>query len=264
MRGSFYLLQFLEKGHRLKHMKRILVFGATSAIVEATARLFAADGDSLFLVGRSKLRLESIAEDLRVRGAGKVAFAVLDATDFEMHEETIIEATTSLGGMDVALIGHGTLPDQQLANTDPDLVRRCLEVNATSTICLMTYLADYFEKTGAGTLAVISSVAGDRGRASNNLYGSAKAAISHYAQGLRCRLSRLGIRVVTIKPGFVETPMTAHFKKGFLWATPAAVAKSTHRAIVTGRDIAYVPWFWRWIMLVIRIIPERIFKRLPL
>jgi short-subunit dehydrogenase len=245
-------------------MNRVLVFGATSAIVEATARRFAAEGDALFLVGRSEKRLKSIAEDLQLRGAANVAIAVLEATDFDRHEETVTGAASVLGGIDLALIGYGTLPDQKLAETDPDLVRRCLEVNATSTLCLMTHLAKYFEKTGAGTIAVISSVAGDRGRASNYLYGSGKAAVSHYAQGLRCRLAPLGIRVVTIKPGFVDTPMTAQFRKGFLWATPDAVAKSVHSAIVSGRDIAYVPWFWRWIMLVIRLIPESIFKRLPL
>ncbi len=245
-------------------MSRVLLLGATSAIVEAVARRFASTGDSLFLVGRSEDRLALVAEDMRIRGAAKVDVGILEATDLDSQSGTVRQAVESLGGIDVALIGYGTLPDQVAANSDVGLVRQSLEINAVSTLCLMTHLGQYFEETGAGTLAVISSVAGDRGRASNYLYGSAKAAISHYAQGLRCRFAKSAVRVVTIKPGFVDTPMTAGFTKGILWAKPESVARTIHRAILSGREIVYVPWIWRWIMLVIRIIPERVFKRLPL
>lgn len=245
-------------------MKRVLIIGATSAIVEATARQFASNGDSIFLVGRSESKLASVGADLKVRGAGKVGTAILEAMDFNRQAEIVERAASFLGGIDVALIGYGTLPDQEAANSDAALVRRAMDVNAVSTVCLMTHLAEFFEGARAGTLAVISSVAGDRGRASNYVYGSAKAAVSHYAQGLRCRLASSGVRVVTIKPGFVDTPMTAQFSKGMLWATPESVAKRIHSSILAGGDIVYVPWFWKWIMTVIRIIPERLFKRLPL
>lgn len=245
-------------------MKRVVIFGASSAIAEATARHFATAGDSLLLVGRSRSRLDCIADDLRVRGAGTVGVEVLDALDLDGQPSVIERAAEFLGGIDVALIAYGTLPDQQAAESDVALVRQTLEINAVSILCLMSRLAAYLQREGAGTLAVISSVAGDRGRASNYLYGAAKAAINHYAEGLRCRFAGSDVRIVTIKPGFVDTPMTAHFDKGILWASADAVATKIHAAVLSGRDVVYVPWFWRWIMLVIRLIPGWLFKRLPL
>lgn len=245
-------------------MSRVVIFGATSAIAEATARRFAAAGDSLVLVGRSRSRLESVADDLRVRGATTVGVELLDALDIDSQSNVLQRATDALGGIDVALIAFGTLPDQKAAESDVALVRQALEINAVSTLCLMNRLAACLAQAGTGTLAVISSVAGDRGRRSNYVYGAAKAAISHYAEGLRCRFAGTDVRVVTIKPGFVDTPMTAEFDKGLLWASPDAVGKKIHAAVVSGRDVVYVPWFWRWIMLVIRLIPGWLFKRLPL
>ncbi|UCC15485.1 MAG: SDR family oxidoreductase [Gammaproteobacteria bacterium] len=245
-------------------MNRVLIFGATSAIVEATARCFANAGDALFLVGRSQARLGSVADDLRVRGASKVDMATLDAIDMDRQGEVVSRAVEFLGGLDVALIGYGVLPDQTSAESDPAIVRETMEVNSVSTLCLMTHLTAILEAADTGTLAVISSVAADRGRASNYLYGSSKAAIDHYAQGLRCRLSGTGVRVVTIKPGLVDTPMTANFTKGALWARPELVAKKIYSGMKSGPEVIYVPWFWRWIMLAIRMIPERIFRRMPL
>jgi len=244
-------------------VNRVVIFGATSAIAEATARRFAQAGDVLFLAGRSRSRLDAIADDLRVRGASSVDVGAFDALDADSGQ-LVSSAAGTLGGIDIALIAHGILPDQQEAKTDLELVRRSLEINTVSALCLMTCLAEYFEKEGCGTLAVISSVAGDRGRASNYLYGAAKAAVSHFAEGLRCRFAGTGVRVVNIKPGFVDTPMTAGFAKGALWASPDAVAGKIHEAILAGKGVAYVPWFWRWIMLVIRLIPDWLFRRLPL
>jgi short-subunit dehydrogenase len=245
-------------------MNRVLIFGATSAIVEATARHFANAGDALFLVGRSRDRLGSVANDLQVRGANRVETAVLDAIDVDGQRGIVAQAMETLGGLDMAIIGYGILPDQASADSDPELVRQTLEINAVSTVCLMARLATILEQAGSGTLAVISSVAGDRGRASNYLYGSSKATIDHYAEGLRCRLSGTGVRIVTIKPGLVDTPMTAGFAKGVLWARPEVVAKRIHAGMRSGPKVIYVPWFWRWIMLALRMIPEWIFKRLPL
>jgi len=245
-------------------MNRVLIFGASSAIVEATARHFATAGDALFLVGRSRAKLDSVADDLQVRGADRTEIAILDAGDVDGQKEVIAQALECLGGVDIAIIGYGILPDQASAEPHPELDRQTLEINAISTVCLMARLAMILERAGSGALAVISSVAGDRGRASNYLYGASKATIDHYAEGLRCRLSGSGVRVVTIKPGLVDTPMTADFAKGALWARPETVAKRIYAGLLSGPEVLYVPWFWRWIMLGLRMIPERIFKRLPL
>ena len=242
-------------------MRKVLIVGATSAIAEATARLFAADGDRLCLAGRDETRLTAIAEDLRVRGAAQVETIALDANDFSRHEPVLSHAARAMGGLDTVLIAHGTLPDQQACQASVDATLEAITTNALSVIALLTLVANRFEQQGAGTIAVISSVAGDRGRQSNYVYGTAKGAVSIFAQGLRNRLARGGVKVVTIKPGFVDTPMTAAFKKGALWATPGAVARRIHRAMVKGEDVVYTPWFWRWIMAIIKAVPESIFKK---
>jgi hypothetical protein len=245
-------------------MRRVLLVGATSAIVEAVGRHFASDGDSIYLLGRSHQRTEQVANDYRLRGANSVHTESFDALDYEQHAPLIERAIDTLGGLDVALIGYGTLPDQAAAEASFDVARLALETNAVSVISLMTHLANRFEEQESGALAVISSVAGDRGRRSNYIYGTAKGAVSLYAEGLRARLADKHVSVLTIKPGFVDTPMTAAFDKGPLWSTPEKVALSIYKAILRGSNEIYTPWFWRWIMAVIRAIPESIFKRLPL
>jgi short-subunit dehydrogenase len=240
-------------------VQRILIIGATSAIAEATARRYAARGAAIHLVGRQAARLEAIAADLSVRGARATA-AVLDANDIARHAEVLDDAWTKLGGsVDIVLIAHGTLPDQAACDASVELAVSEFTTNGTSTIALCAALAP---RLAAGaTLAVISSVAGDRGRASNYLYGSAKAAVSTYLSGLGQRVRPLGINVLTIKPGFVDTPMTAAFKKGALWATPDQVAKGILKSVERGKPVAYLPLFWWAIMLVIKNIPEPIFRR---
>jgi short-subunit dehydrogenase len=245
-------------------MKRILIVGATSAIAEATARLWAAQGHRLYLLGRNEERLQAMAADLAIRGAVSVNTGALDANDFARHERAIDDAITALEGIDIALIAHGTLGDQQACERDFDLALRELNTNALSVISLLTRLAGRFEAQGHGTIAVISSVAGDRGRQSNYVYGSAKGAVSIFLQGLRQRLCKSGVGVLTIKPGFVDTPMTRDFRKGPLWATPATIAKRIVKAIETGGDEVYAPGFWFFIMMVIKLIPERLFKRIKL
>lgn len=245
-------------------MQKILIVGATSAIAEATARLWAARGDALFLVGRNSARLETIAADLRVRGAAAVGCFTMDATDTATHAAMLEAATAALGGLDVALIAHGTLPDQKACEASVELTLREIDNNGLSVVALATLLASRFEAQGHGTLAAISSVAGDRGRQSNYVYGAAKGMVSLFLQGLRNRLAKKGVQVLTIKPGFVDTPMTASFKKGALWAQPDDIARGILRAIEQRRDEVYLPGFWRLIMAIIRHIPERIFKRLSL
>ncbi|MCG8081658.1 MAG: SDR family NAD(P)-dependent oxidoreductase, partial [Candidatus Thiodiazotropha taylori] len=138
------------------------------------------------------------------------------------------------------------------------------EVNALTTISLLTNLANYFEAQQRGSIVVISSVAGDRGRQSNYVYGAAKGAVTIFLQGLRNRLTKSGVNVLTVKPGFVDTPMTADFPKGALWASSEKVAQDINKAIDAQKSVAYVPWFWRYIMLIIKSIPEMVFKKLSL
>jgi decaprenylphospho-beta-D-erythro-pentofuranosid-2-ulose 2-reductase len=253
-------------------MKKILIIGAGSAIAEAVARLFAQRGDYLFLVGRKAEVLNSLCADLNVRGAGAIGMHVMDANDFSAHEAMLNDAERSLGGLDVVLIAHGTLSDQKACEASVDLTLREMTTNALSVVALLTRVAERFEqrKTGrwsaaaAPTIAVISSVAGERGRQSNYVYGSAKAMVTAFTSGMRQRLSKSGVRVVTIKPGFVDTPMTAALEKGLLWARPQQIAPAIVRAVDGASGVLYVPGFWRLIMFVIRCIPERVFQRLKL
>lgn len=244
-------------------MEKILIIGATSAIAEASARLWATRGACLHLLGRNEQRLQAIADDLRVRGAGEVGLAVLEVDDLDRHEAVIEQARAALGGLDVVLIAHGTLPDQDACRQSVPHSMREFATNGSSTIALMTVLANVLEGQGHGTLAVISSVAGDRGRASNAIYGAAKAAVNAYASALRQRLGRGGVNVLTIKPGFVDTPMTRHINgKGALWARPERIATGIVRAVERRRSVVYLPWFWWPIMAFIRVLPEFVFRRL--
>jgi len=245
-------------------MRKILIIGAASAIAEATAQLFAQRGASLFLLARSREQLEVIAADLRIRGAAAVHFETFDVNETERHTAVLEQAVEALGGLDTVLVAHGTLPDQHACEQDIGMLRRELDTNGVSSVLLLMQLAQHFEQQGHGTLAVISSVAGDRGRQSNYVYGAAKGMLSIFLQGLRNRLQRRGVQVLTIKPGFVDTPMTAEFRKGLLWAQPETVARGIQKAINRGADVVYLPWFWRYIMWVIRSIPEVIFKRMRL
>lgn len=245
-------------------MKNVLIIGATSAIAEATARQLALRGINLYLLGRNKERLEMLIDDLKVRGAKKALYAIFDATEFSSHSTLIDQAERDLGELDTVLIAHGTLGDQKACEKSFALTLQELTTNATSVISLLTLLGNRFETQGHGRIAVISSVAGDRGRQSNYVYGTAKGALNIFLQGLRNRLSKQGVQVLTIKPGFVDTPMTAHFRKGLLWATPDKIASDIIQALDKRKNVLYTPFFWRPIMLIIRMIPEFIFKRLNL
>jgi len=245
-------------------MKKVLVLGATSAIAQATVRLLAARGASLYLVGRNAERLEAVAKDARTRGAAKVESEAMDLDDLTRHEALVERAATALGGLDGALIAHGLLGDQKVAERSFSETEKVLRTNFLSAVSLLTPLANRFEAQKAGTLVVISSVAGDRGRQSNYVYGASKGALSVFLQGLRNRLARSGVAVVTVKPGFVDTPMTADLKKNALFASPETVARGMLRAADKGRNEVYLPGFWRLIMFIIRSIPEGVFKRMKL
>jgi short-subunit dehydrogenase len=247
---------------------RIIIFGATSAIAHATARLWAARGAHLFLVGRNALKLQSVEDDLRARAApgAIIASAQADLDKLSDHPALIGTAVAALGGdADVVLIAHGNLPDQARCQADVQEMLSQLNTNGLSVISLCTLLANRFEAQGSGTLAVITSVAGDRGRQSNYAYGAAKGLVSRFLQGLRNRLTPHGVSVIDIRPGFVDTPMTAAIDKGGpLWAAPTKVASDIVRAVDRRRPVVYTPWFWRYILLIIVLIPERVFNRLKL
>ncbi len=250
------------RASRHRQPRRVLIVGATSAIAQETAKEFAADGDSLFLVARDADKLQVVANDLRVRGATQVEIAVLNLTDTGKHPALLVNATELLGGLDVALIAHGTLSDQKACQQSYALTEQELRTNFLSVVSLLTLLANQFETERHGTIAVISSVAGDRGRGSNYVYGAAKAGVTAFMSGLRNRLADTGVTVITLKPGMVDTPMTAHLEKGLLFAPAEAVGRGVYRAIVTGREVVYLPWFWWIIMTVLRHVPEFIFKKL--
>ncbi len=243
---------------------KILIIGATSAIAHETAKFFARDGAELFLVARNNEKLEDVSNDLKVRGAKRTETFLLDLNDLDRHQEMIQTAIDIFGGLDMVLISHGTLGDQQLCEQSVEKTLEELTTNFTSVISLLTLLANYFEQQKRGRIAVVSSVAGDRGRRSNYVYGTAKGAVSIFLQGLRGRLSKSGVTVVTVKPGLVDTPMTASMKKGLLFAQPRKVGKGIYQAMMKGKQVVYLPWFWGPIMLVVKSIPESVFKKVSI
>ncbi|MEK9685483.1 MAG: SDR family oxidoreductase [Rhodospirillaceae bacterium] len=245
-------------------MKRILIIGATSAIAERCARIWAARGDALHLVARNEQHVQVIASDLKVRGAYEVTTYVTDLNDMDKHEELLDVADAVIGSIDVVLIAHGTLSNQKSCELSVHETLAEIQTNALSTISLLTVIANRFEAKKRGSICVISSVAGDRGRASNYVYGSAKAMVTAFTSGLRQRLHKSNVSVVTIKPGFVDTPMTSELKKGILWAKPNIVSALIVKVIDKKKAEVYVPSFWWVVMLIIKVIPSKIFKGLRL
>lgn len=247
---------------RVAGPRRVLALGATSAIAEATLRLLAEQQASFYLVGRNPEKLAAVRDDLMTRGASAAAVQAMDLDDMGAHPAMLAQAAATLGGMDVALIAHGVLGDQAEAERDYGAAEAILVTNFLSAVSLVTWLANYFEAEKRGTIAVISSVAGDRGRKSNYVYGASKGGLNVFLDGVRNRIDRAGVQVLTIKPGFVATPMTAHLKKNALFAQPGRVGKDIVRAIEKRKDVVYSPPFWGLIMLAVRGVPRRIFKRM--
>jgi short-subunit dehydrogenase len=244
--------------------RKILVLGATSGIAEATCRIWATQGARLFLVARNAQKLAAVAADLRTRGADYVDTAVADLDDVDEHPALLAHAVNSLTGLDIAYLAQGILGDQPKAEQDFNTAAQIIYTNFMAPVSLLTWLANFCVQRHTGTLAVISSVAGDRGRKSNYLYGSSKAGLSAFLGGLRNRVDREGVTVLTIKPGPVKTAMTAGARGRERFADVDSVAKSIVKAIDQRRDVLYVPFQWRPIMFAVRHIPERFFKKLNL
>lgn len=244
---------------------RIAIFGATSDIAIAYARRCAERNARIALFARDLPALGAVAADLKVRGAREVQTFSADFSEFDAIAAAAQQALGALGGLDVALIAYGSLPDQTALNADPVRLRAALDLNFTSPAILANALAAGLTPAGAGAIAVITSVAGDRGRQSNYAYGAAKGGLQTFLDGLRHRLFPLGVHVLDIRPGFVATKMTAHLPQGGpLWATPAKVAEDIERALGKRAAVLYTPWFWAGIMAIIRAVPRAIFHRTKL
>lgn len=244
----------------------VIVLGATSAMAEATARLYAAEGASLTLVGRRRDRLEAIAADLKARGALAVEVAERDLSSAAQAGEKLVEWANGRS-VDAVLLFYGVLGDQARAESDLDYAAEVLNVDFTSAALWSLAAANFLEVQDRGALVVVGSVAGDRGRQSNYVYGAAKGGLGVMVQGIahRLALKNSGARAVLLKPGFVDSPMTDHMAKGGpLWAKPETVAQAVRKAAGQGGPVQYAPAFWRPLMLVIRAIPSAIFHKRPL
>ncbi|MBB3048507.1 hypothetical protein FHR99_002781 [Litorivivens lipolytica] len=241
----------------------ILICGATSAIAQATLNRYAERASHVVLLARNAEKLAAVEADFKARSSADVSSVCIDLADHVAFAEAVAQAADQLKGFDLALVAQGSLPDQVRCESDIDYLREAMQVNTESVILCTQTLANAMQKSGRGVLAVIGSVAGDRGRASNFAYGSCKAAVEAYCSGLRARLMPSGVQVLLIKPGMVATPMTAGMDlPGPLVSSADQVAKSIEKAITKRRDVVYAPGYWALIMLVIRLLPGFIFKRL--
>ncbi len=244
------------------HKKRIVIIGATSAIAGHCARLWVKDtGVNLTLVGRDVDKTERVAADLRVRSPHS-DIRVLEADFIDpLAIQKLVDGIVADGVVNIVLIAHGSLPDQGICQQDLTICHEALNVNGISPVLFAEAFAGHMQKANQGTLAIIGSVAGDRGRKSNYVYGAAKGLVTRYTQGLQHRLAGTGVKVVLIKPGPTDTPMTAHLKQqGSRLADVQDVAKLIVKAINQGKPVVYVPTKWALIMMVIRHLPSFVFN----
>lgn len=242
----------------------VLIAGATSAIARGIAVGFAKRGYALVLAGRDHEETGRIAADLTVRYGVATRAVSFDAADPATHQDFVDALFGHAPLLEGVVLCFGLLGDQASATGDLNVAGQIVDVNYRGAVTLLTPIANHFEQRGSGFIAALASVAGDRGRQSNYVYGSAKGALALFLQGLRQRLAKRNVSVTTIKPGFVDTKMTFGLPGMFLVADPADVGERAVRAILKGKPVVYLPWFWRWIMLIIKSIPERIFMRLKL
>ncbi len=245
-----------------QNIPQVAIFGASSGLALAVAQIYAHRRARLFLIARDRQKLNDIEKDLRTRGASDVQTLVADLSGAASAQSVTDLLLQRVQHLDVVLIAAGVLGDTEQLLRDAKSCEHLIDINVQSPIAICNRLLPLLTQQKDGVIALFSSVAGDRGRASNFIYGASKAAITAYASGLRARLSTTGIQVLTIKPGMVATAMTSHLPKGPLMAAPGPVAKSIVKAIDRRADVLYTPGFWRWIMLIIVHLPEAIFKRL--
>lgn len=242
--------------------KSLLILGASSDIARALARKFASQGWDLLLAGRDPELLSKDASDLRLRYKVNAEALKFDAVDFGSHTgfwNNMVQKPAAV----VCVFGY--LGDQKVSEKSWDETKKTIDTNFTGAVSVLNVVGDYYESQKSGAIIGISSVAGDRGRMSNYMYGSAKAGFTAYLSGLRSRLSKSGVKVITVKPGFVATRMTENLNlPPALTASPEDVAEDVFRAYRKGKPVIYTKWFWRFIMLVIIHIPERVFQKMRL
>lgn len=241
------------------------MLGATSAMAVELSRLHADKGDELVLCARNTDALSTVEKDLTSRGQSTVHTIGIDFSHPDSYGDIASKALAMVQNVDIWYVCYGTLPDQAQCEQSIEETLAAIDINFTSVVRILTPIANIIQENQQGSIVVISSVAGDRGRLSNYVYGASKGGLSLFLQGLRNRLQHSGGHVLTVKPGFVSTPMTAHLdQSGPLWATPDKVARHIYRAVEKKKDVVYTPWFWLPIMLIIKSIPEVVFKRLRL
>jgi decaprenylphospho-beta-D-erythro-pentofuranosid-2-ulose 2-reductase len=245
--------------------KNIVIIGATSLIAQHAAKIWAKENAEFLLVGRDDVKLSRVKEDLMALGATRITVIAQDLLDTTQHSLILEEAKRCFDRIDILLMAHGTLLNQLEIQSSSSLALTELNANFLSHVSILIQFTPYFERQGSGSIGVISSVAGERGRMSNYVYGSAKAGLSVFTEGLRNRLYHRGVSVTLIKPGIVETPMTASLGlTGPLVANPAKVGRDIACALNHKCKEVYTPFFWRYIMLVIRCLPNFLFDRLKM
>jgi short-subunit dehydrogenase len=244
-------------------MKKIIILGATSGIALEVQRQLAHLGCELLLVARSPRRLAEVQRDLLLRGAHQVLTCSGDLASLPQHAAIFEFALRMFPDFDTVLLAYGSMHDQKDSEISVDILLEELQVDFVSAAAILTLFASELERRRTGCLAAITSVAGDRGRRSNYVYGSAKGGLSLFLQGLRSRLYPAGVRVITIKPGPVQTAMTDHMPNATRFANPERVARDIVRTLgQRSPDVLYTPRIWRHVMTVIQLIPETIFKHL--
>jgi decaprenylphospho-beta-D-erythro-pentofuranosid-2-ulose 2-reductase len=250
----------------MKSRKRIVIIGATSAIAEHCARLWLRENPlEIVLFGRNKEKIDRVALDLKVRAPDTTITSVTGGFLDPAQIQTVVNQIFIKGNVDIVLVAHGSLPDQEECQQDLNLCREALDVNGISPALFAEAFAQQMQKANSGTLAVIGSVAGDRGRKSNYVYGAAKGLVTRYVQGLQHRLANTNVKVVLIKPGPTDTPMTAHLKQsGVKLATVDRVASEIVSGIENGQRVVYAPKIWSVIMMVIRHLPYFVFRRMDI
>lgn len=240
-----------------------LILGGSSSVARAFARQAAAEGADILLAGRDMDDLQRTAADVALRSGRHAEALSFDAEAVDDHERFVADCVARSPRLDVFLL-FGAMPDQAAIDADFALAQRTIQVNYLGAVSVLSRLAPHLETQGAGRVVVLSSVAGDRGRPKNYVYGSAKGALNLYLQGLRARLARRNVSVTTVKAGFLDTDMSYGMPGLFLIASPEACARACLKLSAKGREVAYFPVFWWGIMTIIKAIPERIFKRLDI
>jgi len=243
-------------------MRNIIILGATSGIAQATTKELIEDDVYFHLVARNKNKLKIVADDLTARGCGKVDCYEFDFNELNSHEQLVEKISGSLDSIDILFVSYGIMYSQIDCENNVSKAIEQVNSNYTSVVSLLVLFSQRMSQQKCGTIAVVSSVAGDRGRKSNYIYGSAKAGLSIFLEGLRYKLFDKGVNVLTIKPGFVDSPMTSEMKKGLLWVSTEQVARYIVKGIRNKRSTIYTPPFWFLIMMVIKVIPSFIFRKL--